>query len=37
MAKEGMKEGKERFVKKNDEEVKIEGEIRFSEGYAAKN
>jgi len=36
MAKESMKEGKERFVKKNDEEVKIEGEIRFSEGYAAE-
>ena len=37
MAKEGMKEGKERFVKKGEgEELKVEGEVRFSEGYPAE-
>lgn len=37
MAKEMSKEGKERFVKKNEsEELKIEGEVRFQEGYAAE-
>lgn len=36
MAKEGMKEGKERFVKKNEGEERIEGEVRFPEGYAAE-
>ena len=37
MAKEGMnKEGKERFVKKAESEERIEGEVRFSEGYAAE-
>ena len=36
MAKEDIKEGgKERFVKKTEEE-RIEGEIRFPEGYAAE-
>ena len=36
MAKEGMKEGKERFVKKAESEERIEGEVRFPEGYAAE-
>jgi|SRR3989344_4795486 len=36
MAKEGMKDGKERFVKKTEGEERIEGEVRFSEGYAAE-
>ena len=37
MAKEMAKENKERFVKKNEsEELKIEGEVRFTEGYAAE-
>ena len=36
MAKEGIKEGKERFVKKAETEERIEGEVRFSEGYPAE-
>lgn len=36
MAKEGVKDGKERFVKKTEGEERIEGEVRFSEGYAAE-
>ena len=36
MAKEGVKEVKERFVKKAETEERIEGEIRFPEGYAAE-
>ena len=37
MAKEGIKEGKERFVKKSEnEDLKVEGEVRFSEGYPAE-
>ena len=36
MAKEDTKEGKERFVKKADPEERIEGEVRFPEGYAAE-
>ncbi len=36
MAKESMEEGKERFVKKTEGEERIEGEVRFPEGYAAE-
>ena len=36
MAKEGVKEVKERFVRKAEPEERIEGEIRFPEGYAAE-
>lgn len=36
MATEGVKDGKERFVKKNEADERIEGEVRFSEGYPAE-